>query len=128
MIQVATGRYHTVAVTRHGHVYTWGLNDWGQLGREGVGATEEDDSTPCTSGGSCHDGQPRRVMQLEGVFLEGWGGTGNGEEGREARERRGRRGREGVGAAREEGSTPCTSGGSCHDGQPRRVMQLEGAL
>lgn len=48
-----------------------------------MGAVGEDDSTPCTSGGSCHDGQPRRVMQLEGElgFGVGWGGGGDAGEG-----------------------------------------------
>ena len=35
MVQVATGRYHTLALTDDGVVYSWGLNDWGQLGRVG---------------------------------------------------------------------------------------------
>ena len=116
IIQVATGRYHTVAITRHGHVYTWGLNDWGQLGREGVGATGEDDPTPCTNGGSCHDGQPRRVMQLEGELREG-GGGGQGQQGRNRKAIR--EGEEGEGKRAILGLTPCNNGGSCHDGQPR---------
>lgn len=33
MVQAITGRYHTLAVTEDGEVYSWGLNDWGQLGR-----------------------------------------------------------------------------------------------
>lgn len=35
VVQVATGRYFTMAVTDAGELYTWGLNDWGQLGRTG---------------------------------------------------------------------------------------------
>ncbi len=35
VIQVAVGRYHTIAVTNKGELYSWGLNDWGQLGRPG---------------------------------------------------------------------------------------------
>lgn len=34
LVQVASGRYHSVAVTADGSVMTWGLNDWGQLGRQ----------------------------------------------------------------------------------------------
>jgi hypothetical protein len=39
--QVAAGRYHSVAVTADGKVYTWGLNDWGQLGRPATTAGGE---------------------------------------------------------------------------------------
>jgi len=35
VVQVATGRYHSLALTAEGSVYSWGLNDWGQLGRKG---------------------------------------------------------------------------------------------
>ena len=40
---VAAGRYHSAALSKDGHIFTWGLNDYGQLGRgaatpEGVGA------------------------------------------------------------------------------------------
>lgn len=33
VVQVAAGRYHSMAVTDGGQLYTWGLNDHGQLGR-----------------------------------------------------------------------------------------------
>ena len=40
---VAAGRYHSAALSKDGRILTWGLNDYGQLGRgaatpEGVGA------------------------------------------------------------------------------------------
>jgi alpha-tubulin suppressor-like RCC1 family protein len=35
VVQVVAGRYHTLAITDTGEVYSWGLNDWGQLGRPG---------------------------------------------------------------------------------------------
>lgn len=35
-VDVAAGRYHSVALTDAGEVYTWGLNDVGQLGRQGT--------------------------------------------------------------------------------------------
>ena len=66
MVQLITGRYHSLAVTSVGEVYTWGLNDWGQLGRSAVGAKAEDDPSECFSGPTCHDGSPQRVRQLQG--------------------------------------------------------------
>ena len=36
---VAAGRYHSVALDRQGRVYTWGLNDFGQLGRPAASAS-----------------------------------------------------------------------------------------
>ncbi len=66
MVQLITGRYHSLAVTSSGEVYTWGLNDWGQLGRGAMGAKSEDDPSECFSGPTCHDGAPQRVGQLEG--------------------------------------------------------------
>jgi alpha-tubulin suppressor-like RCC1 family protein len=30
--QIVCGRYYTVGLTKMGEVFTWGLNDWGQLG------------------------------------------------------------------------------------------------
>lgn len=65
-VQVISGRYHTLAVTDSGEVYSWGLNDHGQLGRVAVGKAGEHDPTPCHSGPSCHDGQPRALQGLEG--------------------------------------------------------------
>lgn len=56
VVQAVVGRYHTMAVTADGELYSWGLNDWGQLGREAVGAKGADDPSPCTQGPSCHSG------------------------------------------------------------------------
>lgn len=39
IVSVAAGRYHSVALNIYGQVITWGLNDWGQLGREGIKAS-----------------------------------------------------------------------------------------
>jgi E3 ubiquitin-protein ligase MYCBP2 len=33
---IACGKTHTVAISRHGHVYTWGLNNLNQCGRQEV--------------------------------------------------------------------------------------------
>lgn len=60
--KVAAGRYHSVAVTADGKVWTWGLNDWGQLGRTAVAAvdaaaataTEAAVVTPDGAGGHYH--------------------------------------------------------------------------
>ena len=71
IVQVAAGRYHTMAVTENGALYTWGLNDWGQLGRSAVGAASATDPTECFSGASCHDGTPKKVGQLEGTKIVG---------------------------------------------------------
>ncbi|CAD7698079.1 unnamed protein product [Ostreobium quekettii] len=68
VVQVAAGRYHSVALTDDGDVFTWGLNDWGQLGREGVKATDNGYGASCTWGAGCRSGMPGRVSAgLEGV-------------------------------------------------------------
>ncbi|GIL66835.1 hypothetical protein Vafri_20228 [Volvox africanus] len=71
VVQVVTGRYHTMAVTADGELYSWGLNDWGQLGRQAVGATSASDPSPCTSGASCHSGTPGLVSMPGGVRVVG---------------------------------------------------------
>ena len=71
MVQAISGRYHTMAVTEAGALYSWGLNDFGQLGRAGVGANSEDDASACFSGPSCHDGMPKRLTQFSSESVEG---------------------------------------------------------
>ncbi|GIL90772.1 hypothetical protein Vretimale_16845 [Volvox reticuliferus] len=71
VVQVVTGRYHTMAVTADGELYSWGLNDWGQLGRQAVGAASESDPSPCTAGASCHSGIPVLVSMPGGVRVVG---------------------------------------------------------
>ena len=61
-LAAAAGRYHSAAVTTTGRLATWGLNDFGQLGRPGISA----DGKPCAGGGSCHDGQVSLVPDLKG--------------------------------------------------------------
>lgn len=59
-----TGRYHSLAVTDEGEVYSWGLNDQGQLGRSGRTA---DTGASCTFGDFCHDGSPGKVQFGDGI-------------------------------------------------------------
>lgn len=63
VVQVASGRYHSVAVTSDGKLYTWGLNDWGQLGRP---ATIVGTNDGCTQGSSCGGSTAGLVKDLEG--------------------------------------------------------------
>eukprot|EP01065_Artemidia_motanka_P000770 TRINITY_DN10362_c0_g1_i1.p1 TRINITY_DN10362_c0_g1~~TRINITY_DN10362_c0_g1_i1.p1 ORF type:complete len:1021 (+),score=48.21 TRINITY_DN10362_c0_g1_i1:91-3153(+) len=55
---VAAGRYHSAAVGNDGAVYTWGMNDYGQLGRAAVDG--------CVEGTGCRDGVPRVVQSTQG--------------------------------------------------------------
>ncbi|GMH38730.1 hypothetical protein BSKO_06614 [Bryopsis sp. KO-2023] len=61
VVMVASGRYHSIALTGDGNVFTWGLNDWGQLGRFGKQGKEEE---TCTSGSACRDGVPGQISGL----------------------------------------------------------------
>ncbi|PNW71586.1 hypothetical protein CHLRE_16g660390v5 [Chlamydomonas reinhardtii] len=70
-VQAIVGRYHTMAVTEDGELWSWGLNDWGQLGRAAQGAASEDDPSPCNSGPSCHSGIPNKVEFPAGVKIRG---------------------------------------------------------
>jgi regulator of chromosome condensation len=55
---VACGRYHTVVSTESGAVYSFGLNDAGQLGTAGVMGKLPINGVTCDSGGNC-DGLER---------------------------------------------------------------------
>ena len=55
---VAYGRYHTVVSTESGAVYSFGLNDAGQLGTAGVMGKLPTNGVTCDSGGNC-DGLER---------------------------------------------------------------------
>lgn len=60
-VAVCSGRYHSAAVTSEGLLVTWGLNDFGQLGRKG---TETSTGSSCSSGAECRDGTPKRRARL----------------------------------------------------------------
>jgi alpha-tubulin suppressor-like RCC1 family protein len=80
VIQVVSGRYHSIAVTASGKVFTWGLNDWGQLGRTANTQQQQQQQQQdqggevhgggadgvCTSGAGCHSGSPEEVTLLAG--------------------------------------------------------------
>ena len=57
------GRYHSVILGSDGMVYTFGLNDFGQLGRAGLTAVNPQ---PCWLGYDCRSGTPAPVQGLEG--------------------------------------------------------------
>ncbi|GFR45882.1 hypothetical protein Agub_g7335 [Astrephomene gubernaculifera] len=71
VVQAVVGRYHSMAVTEAGELYSWGLNDWGQLGRQAAGLASAEDPTPCTAGASCHSGTPGLVEFPAGVRILG---------------------------------------------------------
>ena len=58
------GRYHSAAVTADGRVVTWGLNDFGQLGRSAHTA----EGTPCTSGATCHSASLEAASSSDDSF------------------------------------------------------------
>ena len=65
---IASGRYHALAVGfRSGAVYTWGLNDHGQLGRTGWAGRAA--RRVCSSGPRCRDGMPRTAAHLSAPRL-----------------------------------------------------------
>ena len=51
-IKVSSGRMHVLAVDVRGNLYSWGGNDMGQLGREGI----DYDGNKCHSGVGCRSG------------------------------------------------------------------------
>lgn len=58
-IAAAAGRYHSAALDEEGRLFTWGLNDFGQLGRDARSPEDPNNESSklqdCTSGWSCHD-------------------------------------------------------------------------
>lgn len=74
-IAAAAGRYHSAALSEDGQLYTWGLNDFGQLGRDAWAVPESEDSTAgeketsCTDGWSCHDARVVAVPDAPEKFV-----------------------------------------------------------
>jgi Regulator of chromosome condensation (RCC1) repeat len=58
-VAVAAGRYHSAAIDEQGNLLTWGLNDFGQLGREGQDALTGE---LCNSGSKCRHGVPTVIQ------------------------------------------------------------------
>lgn len=52
---VGCGRYHTVCSTENGNVYSFGLNDVGQLGTSGIMGVMPVAKPRCDSGGNCEE-------------------------------------------------------------------------
>lgn len=61
-VAVASGRYHSLALDADGGVWSWGLNDYGQLGRSATDSAAEE--SPCTRGAGCRSGVPALVPGL----------------------------------------------------------------
>lgn len=97
VVQVANGRYHSVAVTADGSVITWGLNDWGQLGRQVA-----DSSTDLSA--KLHR---RSVLEQQQQAT-----TSNSSSG--------------SAAASSNATSSCSHGWSCYSGIPGRVTELAG--
>lgn len=112
---VAAGRYHSVAVTAEGGVFTWGLNDWGQLGRPAAAAQAE--STPTGTASASEFSQhepyskderlPHRKRLSEAAVVESSSTSGTDEP-----------------RAGSKAGSSCYSGWSCHDGSPGLITAL----
>ena len=77
IVQASAGRYHTTALSASGRVYTFGLNDRGQLGRAGVAGTLARRGRACATaaGAAAARRQPTttRRRRHAGVVVEGRG-------------------------------------------------------
>ena len=74
VMSVACGRYHTTCATASGRVYSFGLNDVGQLGTSGVMGKAPDAKKRCDSGGNC-DSLERDAKALAGEGESCFGGA-----------------------------------------------------
>lgn len=62
VIALASGRYHALAIEASTkRVFSWGLNDHGQLGRSGWADRRSTRPLSCEQGPRCRDGWPRSV-------------------------------------------------------------------
>ena len=72
-IAAAAGRYHSAALDEDGKLFTWGLNDFGQLGRDAQAPEDPEDEesrhVDCTSGWSCHDARVAAVPDASEKFI-----------------------------------------------------------
>lgn len=111
MVQVATGRYHSVAVTADGSVFTWGLNDWGQLGRQVQQESQLTDAAG-SPGNSSAAAQHHLLRKLhEGDDAAGSDATTSGSQSSSTDSTTGA----------DSGSSMCSYGWSCRAALPGRV-------
>lgn len=137
--QVAAGRYHSVAVTVEGRVYTWGLNDWGQLGRAALSAEDASASTVASKAAGAAS-QRSIVLHKDGrlprrrqVLLEAGTSTDPAAQaaaGLQLAHAAGSAADSTAAAAysltvQAGAAVTCHSGWSCHDGSPALVTSLE---
>jgi alpha-tubulin suppressor-like RCC1 family protein len=129
--QVAAGRYHSVAVTADGRVYTWGLNDFGQLGRAATAAPAAVADAPASQEGAAQQGAhlskderlPRRNRQLQAEVVQP-GAAAQAAAGA-ASQPAGSGTPSSVADAQGSSASPsCHSGWSCHDSAPGLVQAL----
>jgi alpha-tubulin suppressor-like RCC1 family protein len=108
VVQVAGGRYHSVAITAEGSVITWGLNDWGQLGRQVSGSPQPGSDTS-------ENAKLHRHSMLE-EQPQAAGGNSSSAAGSAT-----------TASSSSSGgnsSSRCTHGWSCHSSTPSRVTTL----
>lgn len=71
VVEIAAGTYHAVARTSNGAVWTWGYDEYGQLGRGTVGGAGAKDNVPRRVVGVGGAGQLSGVVEIDA----GWGHT-----------------------------------------------------
>lgn len=141
--QVAAGRYHSVAVTADGKVYSWGLNDWGQLGRPAPTAGNKA-GAPGSSAGSSQTAaafqkderlpRRRRVLLAAGAAADAAAPPADAAAATQAAQTASSANSNTAPMAADAGpalrssrtTATCYSGWSCHDGAPGPVHALAG--
>lgn len=112
---VAAGRFHSVAVTAEGAVFTWGLNDWGQLGRPAAAVQVGPSSMAAASASGLSQREsyskderlPHHKLLSEAAMVES-GSTSSTHDAQPG----------------SKAGSPCYSGWSCHDGSPGLITAL----